>query len=67
MTLWDGGKPWLTPAESIKKGVPVTPTKLPINAVILQRNGSGQAQTTHSSAEQHQLKQHLNNTVQRHE
>ena len=67
MTLRDGGKPWLTPAESIKKGVPVTPTKLPINAVILQRNGSGQAQTTHSSAEQHQAKQHLNNTVQRHE
>ncbi|QNI64102.1 hypothetical protein SynA1544_01164 [Synechococcus sp. A15-44] len=45
----------------------MTPTKLPINAVILQRNGSGQAQATHSSAEKHQLKQHLNNTVQRHE
>ena len=63
MTLRDGSKPWLTPAESIKKGAPVTPTKLPINAVILQRNGSGQAQNTHSSAEQHQVKQQLNNTV----
>ena len=63
MTLWNGGKPWLTSAARIKKGAPVTPTKLPINAVILQRNGSSQRQTAHSGAEQHQVKQHLNNTV----
>ena len=63
MTLWNGGKPWLTSGARIKKGAPVTPTKLSINAVILQRNGSGQAQNTHSSAEQHQVKQNLNNTV----
>ena len=71
MTLWNGGKPWLTSAARIKKGAPVTPTKLPINAVILQRNRSGQDQTTHYSPEQHhsrrrlttaryQLKQHQN-------
>ena len=29
------------------------PAGLPIDAVILQRNGSGQRQTTHSGAEQH--------------
>ena len=54
----------LRPLRASRKVLPCTATTLPINAVILQRHGSGQGQTTHSSAEQQQLKQHLNSIVQ---
>ena len=38
---------------------PAAASTLPINAVILQRNGSGQGQTTHSGAYQHHTPRRL--------